>query len=323
MNITHLKYAVEIEKSRYLNKAAENLYMAQPNLSKALKDLEDSIGITIFKRTPKGMLVTPDGEEFLEHAKKILREIEEVEDKYTNGKRNKEVFAISVPRATYISYAFSRFAGKVSADKRADLFYKETNSMRAINNILHADFKLGIIRYALNYEQYFEEMVKEKNLCSEDLTHFNYYLAMSKEHPLANKKEIDFDDLSEYIEVAHADPYVPSLSASVVRKEELPDNTKRRIFVFERASQFELLNMTQGTFMWVSPLPDKLLKQYGLVQRQCSCNSKIYKDILIYPNNYKLSKLDKMFISELKATIKDLYGKRPLRLILKGNGEML
>lgn len=308
MNITHLKYAVEIEKSRYLNKAADNLYMAQPNLSRALKELEDSIGITIFKRTPNGMLVTPDGEEFLEQAKKLLREIEEIEDKYQNGKRNKETFSISVPRATYISYAFSRFASKVDSDHRADLFYKETNSMRAINNILHADFKLGIIRYALNYEQYFAEMVKEKNLVSEDLTLFNYYLAMSKNHPLAEKREIDFDDLKDYIEVAHADPYVPSLSAAVVRKEELPDNTKRRIFVFERASQFELLNMTEGTFMWVSPLPEKLLEQYGLVQKKCACNQKVYKDILIYPKNYKLSKLDKMFISELKDTIRDLYG---------------
>lgn len=308
MNITHLKYAVEIEKSRYLNKAADNLYMAQPNLSRALKELEDSIGITIFKRTPNGMLVTPDGEEFLEQAKKLLREIEEMEDKYQNGKRNKETFSISVPRATYISYAFSRFASKVDSDHRADLFYKETNSMRAINNILHADFKLGIIRYALNYEQYFAEMVKEKNLVSEDLTLFNYYLAMSKNHPLAEKREIDFDDLKDYIEVAHADPYVPSLSAAVVRKEELPDNTKRRIFVFERASQFELLNMTEGTFMWVSPLPEKLLEQYGLVQKKCACNQKVYKDILIYPKNYKLSKLDKMFISELKDTIRDLYG---------------
>ncbi len=309
MNITHLKYAVEIEKSRYLNKAADNLYMAQPNLSRALKELEDSIGITIFKRTPNGMIVTPDGEEFLEHAKKILRDIEEVEDIYTKGKRDKEIFSISVPRATYISYAFSRFASKVSADRRVDLFYKETNSMRAINNILHADFKLGIIRYALNYEQYFEEMVKEKNLVSEDLTLFNYYLAMSKNHPLAEKQEIDFDDLSSYIEVAHADPYVPSLSASVVRKEELPDNTNRRIFVFERASQFELLNMTEGTFMWVSPLPQKLLNQYGLVQKQCSCNRKVYKDILIYSKDYKLSRLDRMFVEELKETIKDLYGK--------------
>ena len=176
MNITHLRYAVEIEKSRYINKAADNLYMAQPNLSRALKELEDSIGITIFKRTPNGMLVTPDGEEFLEEAKRILREIDSFDDKYTNGKRNKETFSVSVPRATYISYAFSRFAGKVEADRQVDLFYKETNSMRAINNILHADFKLGIIRYALNYEQYFEAMVKEKNLVSEDLTLFNYYL---------------------------------------------------------------------------------------------------------------------------------------------------
>jgi hypothetical protein len=61
--------------------------------------------------------------------------------------------------------------------------------------------------------------------------------------------------------------------------------------------------------MWVSPLPEKLLNQYGLVQKKCSCNQKIYKDVLIYHNNYKLTKLDKMFIEVLKETIRDLYAK--------------
>ena len=79
MNIIHLKYAVEIEKTRSISKAAENLFMAQPNLSRAIKELEESIGIAIFNRTPKGITVTPDGEEFLHHARKILRQVEEME----------------------------------------------------------------------------------------------------------------------------------------------------------------------------------------------------------------------------------------------------
>lgn len=71
MNILHLKYAVEVEKTRSISKAAENLFMGQPNLSRAVKELEESLGITIFKRTSKGILITPQGEEFLQHAKKF------------------------------------------------------------------------------------------------------------------------------------------------------------------------------------------------------------------------------------------------------------
>lgn len=72
MNLLHVKYAVEVEKTCSINKAAENLFMAQPNLSRAIKELEESLGITIFKRTSKGMLVTAKGEEFLDYAKQLL-----------------------------------------------------------------------------------------------------------------------------------------------------------------------------------------------------------------------------------------------------------
>lgn len=299
MNIIHLKYAVEVEKARSINKAAQNLFMGQPNLSRAIKELEESLGIIIFDRTPKGMIVTAEGQEFLSYAKKILNQIDEVEAIFKEGKNDKQKFSISVPRSSYISYAFAQFAKNINPDKPAEIFYKETNSMRAINNILNADYKLGIIRYASNYDKYFKEMLKEKELSYEMITEFTYVLVMAKDHPLANKKDIEFSDLSSFIEIAHADPYVPSLPFSVVKKEELPDNIEKRIFVFERASQFDILSMTPGTFMWVSPLPDELLKKYDLIQRTCKSNTKVYKDVLIYRKDYKLTKLDNIFINEV------------------------
>lgn len=300
MNIQHLKYALEISKTHSLNKAADNLYMAQPNLSRAIKELEESLGITIFDRTSKGMLVTPEGEEFLRYAAQILHQINEVEELYTKGKRKKQTFSISVPRATYISYAFSQFARQIDQSNPSELYYKETNSLRAINNILHADYKLGILRYANNYDKYYHEMLDEKGLKYETVTEFTYRLIMSKSHPLAEKDEIVYDDLTHYTEIAHADPYVPSLSMSAVKKDELPDNIDKRIFVFERASQFELLENVPGTFMWVSPVSDGILEKHNLVQRPCKDNSRVYKDVLIYRKDYKLTALDKMFIAEVE-----------------------
>lgn len=85
MNILHWKYAIEVERTRSINRAAENLFMGQPNLSRAIKELEESLGITIFKRTSKGMSPTPQGEEFLQHAKKILSQIDEVEALYNTN----------------------------------------------------------------------------------------------------------------------------------------------------------------------------------------------------------------------------------------------
>lgn len=298
MNILHMKYAVEVAKVGSLNKAAETLLIAQPNISRSIKELEADLGITIFDRSSKGMFLTPEGESFIGYAKNILKQIEQVEDIYKNGAAKKQKFSISVPRACYISEAFAQFSKNLSFDP-AEIFYKETNSQRTINNILNHDYKLGIIRYAENYDKYFKTMLEEKSLSYEMVTEFSYSLIMSADCPLAELDKITFDDLADYIEIAHADPYVPSLPLSKVVKEELPDNIERRIFIFERASQFDLLSENPDTFMWVSPAPQKVLDRYNLVQRKCVDNKKVYKDVLIYKNGYKLTKLDKQFITEL------------------------
>ena len=298
MNMLHIKYAVEVAKYGSLNKAAEVLLIAQPNISRSIKELEADLGISIFNRSAKGMVLTPEGEEFISYAKSILKQIDEVENLYKKGIPKKQKFSVSVPRACYISDAFAEFSKCLSGEP-AELFYKETNSQRTINNVLNKDYKLGIIRYAENYDKFFKSMLEEKGLVYEMVAEFSYVLIMSRENPLANKETITFDDLSSYIEIAHADPYVPSLPLAKVVKDELPDNIERRIFIFERASQFDLLSENAETFMWVSPASQKILDRYGLVQRNCVDNKKIYKDVLIYRNGYKLSALDKQFLTEL------------------------
>lgn len=298
MNLMHLKYAIEISKVGSLNKAAENLCVGQPNLSRAIKELEASLGITVFERSAKGMVATAQGQEFLNYANNVLKQIDEIENLYKTGATKKQEFSISVPRTSYISHAFAKFSKQI--DKApAELFYKETNALRAIKNILESDYHLGIIRYAANKDYYFKQMLDEKGLNYEMITEFSYRIIMSKHHPLANKTDITFDDLPPYIEIAHADPYVPSLPMAAVKKEELPENIDRRIFVFERASQYEILQENHDTFMWVSPMPQETLDRFGLVQKTCADNTKVYKDVLIYKRTYKLSDLDRAFITEL------------------------
>ena len=167
MNILHLKYAAEIAKTGSLNKAAENLYMGQPNLSRAIKELEANLGITIFERSARGMTVTPEGEKFIGYANKILTQIDEVEAIYKNGTSVTQNFSISVPRASYISEAFVNFSKKTNQNAPFDLVYKETNAMRAIKNILEADYNLGIIRYAENYDSHFRQLLVQKGLVGE------------------------------------------------------------------------------------------------------------------------------------------------------------
>ena len=298
MNILHLKYALEVARAGSLNKASETLLIAVPNISRSIKELEADLGITIFDRTSKGMNLTPDGEEFIRYAGNIINQLNQMESYYREGTHEKQRFSISVPRACYISEAFAEFSTSLTKEA-AEIFYKETNSQRTINNILNHDYNLGIIRYAKNYDNYFKTLLEEKGLIYEMVTEFTYSLVMSSQSPLAEKNEITFDDLHDFIEIAHADPYVPSLPMSRVIKEELPDNIKRRINIFERASQFDLLNKNPETFMWVSSVPASQLERYDLVQKRCNENKKVYKDVLIYKKGYKLTSLDKEFISRL------------------------
>lgn len=298
MNILHMKYAVEVAKAGSLSKAANALLIAQPNLSRSIKELEASLGITIFDRTAKGMALTLEGKEFIGYAQKILNQIEEVEAMYKVGLPTKQRFSISVPRASYISDAFAHFSRNISADP-AEIFYNETNSLHAINNILTSDYKLGIVRYAESYDKYFKSLFEEKGLETELVTEFHFVLIMRKDSTLASQEAIHLSDLESYIELAHADPFVPSLPLSAVKKEELTNNASRRIFVYERAGQFDILSENKEAFMWVSPIPSKLLERFDLVQRECIDNKKIYKDVLIYRKDYHLSKLDLRFMEEL------------------------
>ncbi len=299
MNLVHLKYAVEIAKTKSISRAAENLYMGQPNLSRAVKELEESLNITIFNRTPKGITITDEGEEFLHYARRILNQVEEVEALYSDSRKPKQRFSVCAPRASYISYAFAEFSKGINTSVPAEIFYKETNSLKTVNNIVKGDYNLGIVRYQLGFEKYFNSMFEEKKLKAEVISDFRYVLLMSANHPLALKSEINTEDLSEYIEVSHADPYVPSLPMIDVKKEELSKYVDKHIFVFERSSQFELLEKVPTTFMWVSPLPEDVLKKHNLIIKKCNANIKTYKDVLIYRQGYILSDLDKEFISRV------------------------
>lgn len=299
MNLLHLKYAVEVAKTSSITKAADNLYMGQPNLSRAIRELEDSLGIQIFKRTPKGIYPTPQGEEFLGYAKKILAQVDAVENLYRGEKTEVQKFAISVPRASYISCAFTEFVKKLDRSECTDVFYKETNSMRAINNIINADYNLGILRYRSSYERYFKELLDSKGLESELVCEFEYILLMSKDCPLAKKEKIVLEDLKDYVEIAHADPYVPSLPMSTVQREELDDGVGNHVFVFERGSQMDLLSTLSNTFMWASHVPKRILNLYGLTERKCEGTERKYKDVLIRHADYMFTNIDKLFIDEL------------------------
>lgn len=313
MNLLHLKYAVEVARTRSITMAAENLYMGQPRLSRAIKELEDSLGITIFKRTSKGIVPTPEGEIFLTHANRILDEVREVETIYNPYAKDKQRMNISIPRAGYLAHALKQLVGELDLTKEIEINYRETNSLKAINNILQNNYNLGIIRFAIEYEPYFERFLSEKGLRWEDVWEFDPIVLMSREHMLAGKPDLCFSDLvdCDCVQLGHGDPYVPSLPLAEVRKGEFPEEINKHLFIYERASGYEILSTIPTTFLLTSPMPEIILKRYDLVQRRLKGGKRRYKDVLIWRENYKFTELDQAFIQEIKR-VRDKVGNRKI-----------
>lgn len=299
MNTQHLKYAIEVERTCSITQAAENLYMGQPNLSKAIKELEDSIGYAIFERTSKGVTPTQKGLEFLSYARNILNQIDKMEALSDTAVSNTQNFNISIPRGSYIADAITRFVAEFDDTKGILVNVHETNSFQVINNIIDGPFHTGIIRYQTEYENYFYDYLNEKKLCSEPLWEFDLLALMSVNHPLAAKEKIEYEELMEYTEIEHGDTIIPYLMQGNNMKISKSDKTEKHIYIYERCNQYDMLSTIPTTFMWVSPIPEKWLTRYDLIQRRCKAAGQHYKDVFIYLKDYKLTELDRKFIDKL------------------------
>ncbi|MPN27853.1 hypothetical protein SDC9_175287 [bioreactor metagenome] len=131
---------------------------------------------------------------------------------------------------------------------------------------------------------------------------------MSAEHPLAKNEFLDVKKLKEkYIEIVHGDNVVPYLPAPEIKQNAFTnDYLHKKIYLYERGSQLELLTKVKNTFMLVSPIPKKLLERYNLVQRKCEIVNNSFKDVLIYPIGYKLKPADRMFLNKLYEVKNDV-----------------
>jgi len=304
LNTVLLQYAVEVEKTGSITKAAANLYMDQPNLSKAIKTLEESLGAPIFRRTSKGVVPTARGRIFLEHARNVLDQIEKMEHLYKPDQVGGVEFSLSMPRASYLSLAFSKFIRSLDKEEGMNVWLRETNSADTLKDVETGEYNLGIIRYQSSSEGYYAQTAAAKGLLLELVSEYSLRLLMSKDHPLAGKKEIMAEDLLPYIEIAHGDG--PSDRRENYEKKGRAPESPKCVYVFERGSQFDLLEEDPHTYMWVSPMPKELLTRYDLVERQCKKKAGTYRDALIYRKGYSFTTWDKEFLNQLEA-VKNIF----------------
>lgn len=301
-NLLQLKYAVEVEKTGSISKAAENLYMNQPNLSKSIRELEDDLGIAIFDRTAKGVMPTEKGREFLGYARSILSMVAEMEALYKPSDEKKTRFDLCAPRASYVSHALTEVILSLGPDADYSVDYREAGTMRTIRQVANGLNRLGVIRYQTVYETNYLNALTERTLQYEHICEFASVAILDQRHPLAGREQISERELADYTEILYGDSYIPSLPVNQAREIAQTIEAKKTITVYERASQLELISRLPTAYALASPMPKDVLARFGLVQRRVDLPGNVFRDILIYRAGYHMTRLDRLLIDKLRET---------------------
>jgi len=313
MNTRLLKYAVEVERAGSITKAADNLYMSQPNLSKALRELESEFGVTIFNRTTKGIEPTAKGASFLKYAKRVLEQLDEMETLFAPEKSGIVEINLAVPRTRYLSCYFAKYIGGLDPDRGIRATYIETDAQDVIARVSNFSSNIGIVRYAESQEKCLLSQLEENDLKSRPLAEFGYVLIMSEDNPLAQKDRIEKDDLVGYLEISNG------IYDTSGMENEPATSRNKRITVYERGGQFDLLRQVRTSYMKEAPVPEELLRQHGLVQKEVENEPERYKDIFIFRNGYRLKTDEENFYALLKDAIEHGCGKK-IDIIMSVNG---
>lgn len=197
MTLQQLKYAVVTAEKGTVSEAAASLYIAQPSLTKALKELEKEMGISIFNRTNKGVFVSKEGEVFLGYARQVLEQAALITEKYTHQSGGKQEFCVSTQHYSFAVNAFVDLIQVYGSDNY-DFSLRETQTYEIIDDVARLKSEIGIL-----YLNEFNETVLQKILKSNDLQFTELFEAkphifISDKNPLAQKAEVTMADLQPY-----------------------------------------------------------------------------------------------------------------------------
>ncbi len=238
MTLQHLRYIIEFVNTGSINKAAERLFISQPSLSNAIKELETAVGLELFLRTPKGIGLTADGAEFLSYARQITEQTELLEQRYLHKKPSKRIGSISTQHYAFSVNAFSNLIAKFDADEY-EFALRETRTYEIIEDVKNLKSEIGILYINDFNEKIIRKILKESGLEFHPLFEMAAHVFISASHPMAGKKSIHLTDLEPYPCLS----YEQGNYNSFYFAEEMLSTSfhKKDIIVSDRATLFNLL----------------------------------------------------------------------------------
>lgn len=291
MTLQQFRYLVEIAKYNSISKAAAALFVTQPSISKAVRDLESELEITILDRTNKGVVFTQEGTELLFYAKTLLEQMEAVIHHFDKEKKTGLTkFSIS---SQHYGFAIEAVANLMDYfnDGKYELAIREGKSTDVIDDVYASRSIIGILSLTDLNKQYFERHFTSKSLIFTPLVSLKQHVFLREEHPLAHYQSLTFDKLRDY-------PYLSYQQDDLLlhfAEETLNvNNIGKLVYVTDRGTMNNLLSNTDGYNLgtgcivnnYMNPniisIPledDDQLIQVGFVKRN---NVSLSKELLIY-----------------------------------------
>ncbi|HEX3021558.1 MAG TPA: LysR family transcriptional regulator [Lachnospiraceae bacterium] len=238
MTLQQLKYAIMVARKGTISEAAKALYISQPSLTNAIKELENELNITIFNRTNKGIVISLQGEEFLGYARQVVEQLGLLEEKYLSAKPAKQHFAVSTQHYSFAVNAFVDLIKEYSADEY-DFTLRETRTYEIIEDVKNLKSEIGILYLNEFNEKVLRKLLKENELYFEILFEASPHVFISSKNPLAQKERVTLKDLEDYPHLSFEQGEYNSFYFS----EEILSTLERKqtIKVSDRATLFNLL----------------------------------------------------------------------------------
>ena len=280
MTLQQLQYAVTVASVGTITEAAERLYITQPSLTTAIRELEKEMNLTIFIRSNRGVAVSKEGEVFLGYARQILEQTELLKEKYTNERQWGRNFCVSTKHYSFAVNAFVELIKKYAGEEY-DFNLRETQTYEIIEDVALMKSELGILYLDEENQSVITKTLREKELIFTPLFDAKPHVFISSEHPLAAKKTVDWDDLEPYPYLSFEQGehnsfyYAEERYSRVLRK--------KNIRVRDRATLFNLLIGLNGYTVCSGVIDENLngkniiavpLKEQGMMQIGYICHKR-------------------------------------------------
>ncbi|HGD2589643.1 TPA: LysR family transcriptional regulator [Streptococcus agalactiae] len=255
MRIQQLQYVIKIVETGSMNEAAKQLYITQPSLSNAVRNLETEMGIQIFIRNPKGITLTKDGMEFLSYARQILEQTALLEERYKGDNTSRELFSVSSQHYAFVVNAFIALFNGTDMTQY-ELFLRETRTWEIIDDVKNFRSEIGVLFLNSYNRDVLTKLFDDNSLIATTLFTTTPHIFVSKSNPLANRKKLSMKDLEDYPYLSYDQGLHNSFYFSEEMMSQIPH--PKSIVVSDRATLFNLMIGLDGYTVATGILNSKL-----------------------------------------------------------------